>query len=240
MPRTRAVDRIDYLTGLARGRRVVHVGFAGESRANIDQLVHRPTWLHGRLARVAGHLAGVDVDPEAVARACAAGFDAHAADATDGAALAALSMRPADVVIAAEIIEHVETPGRFLEAMHEILAPGGSLVVTTPNAASMLNPLAAMGRFELINPDHVAFYSWFTLTNLMARHGWAVNEVVTYGFPFAAEAWTGSAVATAGRALARAQAGLSRIWPYVNFGLIVVAREDPHHRASSVAADPPS
>src|SRR4051812_42705091 len=199
MPKTRAVDRIEYLTALAAGRSVVHVGFAGETRATIEELRDNPVWLHGRLAAVTSRLVGLDLDGEGVERARAAGFEAHLADASDASQLRGLGLERADLVIAGEVIEHVERPGDLLEALHELVAPGGRLAVTTPNAASLLNPLAAAGRFELINPDHVSFYSWYTLTNLMARHGWRVTRVVTYHFPLAAEAWQGGGAAAVGR-----------------------------------------
>jgi hypothetical protein len=223
MPSTRAVDRIDYLTALARGRSVIHVGFAGETRAEIDDLRDNPVWLHGRLAAVASRLVGLDLDRDGVERARAAGLEAHAADAASASELAALGLEPAELVIAGEIIEHIERPGELLDALHALVAPGGRLAVTTPNAASLLNPLAAAARFELINPDHVAFYSWFTLGNLMERHGWRVRRFVTYHFPLASEAWRGGGAEVAGRALARIQAGLARAWPYLDFGLIAVA-----------------
>jgi 2-polyprenyl-3-methyl-5-hydroxy-6-metoxy-1,4-benzoquinol methylase len=38
-----------------------------------------------------------------------------------------------DVVIAKEVIEHVDEPPRFARALSRRLAPGGSLVLTTPN-----------------------------------------------------------------------------------------------------------
>jgi predicted TPR repeat methyltransferase len=223
MPRTRAVDRIDYLVRLATGRRVIHVGFAGESRASVDELIGRPTWLHGRLADVASSLVGIDLDGAAVDRARAAGFDTHVADAGDRTALRKLALASADLVIAAEVIEHVERPGVFLDAMHELVRRDGLLAVTTPNAASILNPLAAMGRFELINPDHVAFYSWYTLSNMLDRHGWRVRRFTTYHFPFAEEAWTGSTTALAGRVLVRVQTAAARVWPYLDFGLIALS-----------------
>jgi SAM-dependent methyltransferase len=224
MPRTRSVDRADYLCTLAANRFVIHVGFAGESRDRVDRLVGRPTWLHGRLRDVASRLIGIDVDPTAVERARHAGFDAYAADASDEAALASLRLERAQLVIAGEVIEHVERPGVLLDALRSLVAPDGLLVVTTPNAASMLNPLAAAGRFELVNPDHVAFYSWFTLTNLLERHRWQPVEILTYHFPFAQEAWRGGGVAAAGRLLARMQSAAARIWPYLDFGLIAVCR----------------
>ncbi len=223
MPRTRSVDRIAYLCEQARGRRVIHVGFAGETRATIDRLADHATWLHGRLARSADPLVGIDLDADGVERARAMGFEAYALDASDPDAVTASGIEPADLVIAGEVIEHVEHPGALLDGMHDLVRGRGLLAVTTPNAASMLNPLAAAGRVELINPDHIAFYSWYTLTNLMERHGWEIREVVTYHFPFAAEAWQGGGIALAGRLLARTQRAIARLAPYVDFGLIAVA-----------------
>ncbi len=221
------MDRIAYLTGLAAGRSVIHVGFAGETRATIEDLRNNPLWLHGSLAEVATRLVGLDMDGPGVERARAAGFEAHAADAADAAGLTSLGLEPADLVIAGEVIEHVERPGDLLDALHLLVAARGRLAVTTPNAASLLNPLAAAARYELINPDHVSFYSWYTLGNVMERHGWRVRRFLTYHFPLADEAWTGAGAAAAGRVLARVQTGLSRWWPYLDFGLIAVAERSP-------------
>jgi SAM-dependent methyltransferase len=223
MPRTTAVDRIEYLTALAAGRSVIHVGFAGETRGTIDDLRDNPVWLHGRLAKVTSRLVGLDLDAEGVERARAAGFEAHRADAANAGDLGALGLEPAELVIAGEVIEHVERPGEFLDALHMLIVPGGRLAVTTPNAASLLNPVAAAARFELINPDHISFYSWYTLGNLMERHGWRIRRFVTYHFPLAQEAWTGGGPAAAGRAMARVQRALAGVWPYLDFGLIAVA-----------------
>src|SRR5262249_30476600 len=155
MPRTTAVDRIAYLTSLAAGRSVIHVGFAGEARATIEELRTNPLWLHGPLAGVAARVVGLGMDAAGVERARAPGFEAHQVDAADDDALAALGLEPAKLVIAGEVIEHVERPGDLLDALHLLVAPGGRLAITTPNAASLLNPLAAAARYELINPDHV-------------------------------------------------------------------------------------
>src|SRR4051812_8654146 len=199
MPPTRAVDRIEYLTGLAAGRSVIHVGFAGETRGTIEDLRDNPVWLHGRLASVATRLVGLDLEEDGVERARAAGFEAHRADAANAGELEALGLEPAELVIAGEVIEHVERPGELLDALHLLVAPGGRLAVTTPNAASLLNPIAAAARFELINPDHISFYSWYTLGNLMQRHGWRVTRGVTYHFPLAGGAGAGGGGGGGGR-----------------------------------------
>jgi SAM-dependent methyltransferase len=41
-----------------------------------------------------------------------------------------------DLVVAMEVIEHVESPMRFLPTIAQLLAPGGVAIVTTPNVDS--------------------------------------------------------------------------------------------------------
>jgi 2-polyprenyl-3-methyl-5-hydroxy-6-metoxy-1,4-benzoquinol methylase len=42
-----------------------------------------------------------------------------------------------DVIFSSEVIEHIPDPRQFLDAVHRRLAPGGVLVLTTPDAASV-------------------------------------------------------------------------------------------------------
>jgi SAM-dependent methyltransferase len=49
--------------------------------------------------------------------------------------------RQFDWIIASEVIEHVEQPGEFLRFLHSKLAPGGHVLITTPNG---------YGAFELM------------------------------------------------------------------------------------------
>lgn len=232
MPRTRAVERVEYLVELARGRSVIHVGFAGGSEGP-DAQGERGPWLHGELARVASRIVGIDLSADGVERAHAAGFEGHVADCGDPDAVRGLGLDPAEIVIAGEVIEHVETPGAFLDGVRALCRDDGRLAITTPNAASMLNPLAAIARRELVNPTHVAIYSWYTLGYLLARHGWSVEDFVPYHLPLPERAAGRSAAEHAARALAFVQRGLSRLWPFVDFGLIAVASPTPPTAAAS-------
>ncbi len=170
LPRTEIVDRIAHLTERARGKRVIHVGFADVSFHD-DQLATE-SWLHQHLADVADSLVGIDLDERAVEQARAQGYEAYAADCTDAEQLASLRLDPADLVIAGEVIEHVGEPGSLLTALKTVCKPDGRLVVTTPNAYGLLNVVASIGGFELNHPDHVVMFTWRTLTSLMARCGW--------------------------------------------------------------------
>jgi SAM-dependent methyltransferase len=92
----------------------------------------------------------------------------------------ALDLAPAQLVIAGEVIEHVDDPGAFLAGLHTLVAPGGQLVITTPNAYGLFNVLASLAHREINHPDHVMMFTWQTLTNLAARHGWEPVDTHVY------------------------------------------------------------
>jgi hypothetical protein len=179
LPPATLVERTEYLVESVRDRRAVHVGFVDSGCWEYHERFD--SWLHAHLDRSARSLVGLDLDLAGVERATEMGFAAHVVDCSDAAAVGAIGLEPAEVVIAGEIIEHLDGSGSFLEGLHALVQPGGRLVVTTPNASGLLNAgAAALAGYEVNHPDHVALYSCFTLTNLLERHGWATQSVATY------------------------------------------------------------
>jgi SAM-dependent methyltransferase len=181
LPRRGPCDRVDLLLDFCRGRRVVHVGFVDERR--METKLEAGKWVHERLAAVADSIVGLDLAEDGVEWAKAQGFEAYAVDAQSPEAVAALGLEPADVVVAGEIIEHLDAPGPFLRAMRVLLKKDGRLVVTTPNAYRLLNFLAPALGSELIHPDHTAWHSPHTLRNLLVRSGWNVEGMAYYQNP---------------------------------------------------------
>lgn len=178
LPSAAIVDRLPYLAEIASGRNVIHVGFA-DAGCHAMQ-TDAGTWLHAHLATTAASLIGLDVDEAGVAAARDAGFVAHLVDCRDAAAVAALALEPADLVVAGEVIEHLDAPGPFLDAVAALVRPGGLLVLTTPNASGLGNAVAALAGYEVNHPDHVALFSCRTLSALLERHGWSVVQIRTY------------------------------------------------------------
>ena len=181
VPRARLVDRIGFVLERARGRRVIHLGFVDETR--MDERMRQGSWLHAQLARVAAEVVGIDVSADGVRAAAADGYDVHQADCEDADAVAALGLEPADIVLAGELVEHLTSPGRMLDAVRPLVRRGGDLVVTTPNAHAFTNVLAGLLGRELVNVDHVGWQSWRTGTALLERHGYTVREIAFYPFP---------------------------------------------------------
>jgi SAM-dependent methyltransferase len=226
LPPARLVQRIPHVADQVAGQRVIHVGFVDAGYQDMQE--EAGTWLHAHLASRAKELVGIDLDAEGVEAARRQGYEAYVADCRDPEQVDALALAPAEVVVAGEVIEHLDDPGSFLEGLHRLLAPGGRLVLTTPNASGLLNGFAAMAGAEINHPDHVILFSWRTLTNLMGRHGWEVVDTVTFVPAMKAARGAGlrqRVLSWAGRFVLWLERTIGRLWaPFVADGLIVTAR----------------
>jgi 2-polyprenyl-3-methyl-5-hydroxy-6-metoxy-1,4-benzoquinol methylase len=74
-----------------------------------------------------------------------------------------------DIVTMRHVIEHIPRPGLVLAEIARILKPGGRLVITTPNAASLSH--TKLGRFwmGLDAPRHVNIFTPPSLVNLLGK-----------------------------------------------------------------------
>ncbi len=94
-----------------------------------------------------------------------------------------------DVVLAADIVEHVREPQRLLEALAARLAPGGSILVSVPNFGHWYPRLkVALGRFDydqrgILDRGHVRFFTRAGFERLAARAGLAVHRLGAVGVP---------------------------------------------------------
>lgn len=75
-----------------------------------------------------------------------------------------------EVAFACDVIEHVERPDLFLDALARLLVPGGLLVVSTPDVASWLARLCGR-RWHYFNEYHLSYLSRRTLARIAARCG---------------------------------------------------------------------
>ncbi len=93
------------------------------------------------LARLGAHVTGLDAAPEsiAVARTHAAGQGLSIDYRAVG--VETLTDERFDLVTAMEVIEHVVDPAAFVRALARVLAPGGLLILSTPNRT----PLSRLG-----------------------------------------------------------------------------------------------
>lgn len=171
LPAAPPVDRRELVVVAARGKRVIHLGFTDEHLTESKEREGR--WLHAALSSVATELVGLDLDQSGVEEAKRQGYEAYVVDLQDVAAVASLALEPAQLVVAGEIIEHLQSPGQFLQAVKPLLADDGRLIVTTPNAYRTLNFLAPLLGGELIHPDH----SCWAAQHSHATHSWPARRI---------------------------------------------------------------
>ncbi len=85
-----------------------------------------------------------------------------------------------DVAASFHVIEHVDSPRRFIQAMAERVRAGGFVVIETPNIRSM--PFRIFrGYWRQFIPEHYFFFDPQTMTRLMESCGLKVEEIRSMG-----------------------------------------------------------
>lgn len=116
---------------------------------------------------------GIDLSPEAVrisdqvSRSQAFPYGDRFRYLTSTGSAIDLPDRSVDVVFAGESIEHVFNVDAFLDEVHRVLAPGGTFIVTTPNADAVL--YKAHGERYCHNAEHVSLMTYGELRALVEQ-----------------------------------------------------------------------
>jgi 2-polyprenyl-3-methyl-5-hydroxy-6-metoxy-1,4-benzoquinol methylase len=93
-----------------------------------------------------------------------------------------------DAIVLADVLEHLEAPGRALDACVELLRPGGVLCVITPDPSSITARLAGR-RWWAYLPGHANLLPRRTLLELLAARGLVVSSEVPLVRTLSARYW---------------------------------------------------
>jgi len=225
LPIIRPVDRIKYIAAACAGLCVLDLGAMDETAWNSKR--GQGVWLHEEIARSARQVYGIDNSEMIPAAGLATGANAtiRRGDITDPQRLLAELDQVPDIVVAGEIIEHLENPLEFLRnlARSKTLS-GKTLILTTPNATAMPNVLIGLARRESAHPDHLCIFSYKTLTTICRRAGFSGWEIVPYYSRFTEMKLRHSGLSRmAIRAAESAVNRLEWLFPALSFGYIVRA-----------------
>lgn len=150
--------------GLTKGTRVLDVGFSGQAVQDTDF-----EWPHALLQEHTDDLYGVDLDFDSRKYPLPRYVKASAEDFSFPVKF--------DLIFAGDLIEHLSNPGLFLECSKRHLAPGGRLVMTTPNTFSFFSLIEKLTHDEPnVNPDHTLYLNKRVIKVLLRKNGMEIKE----------------------------------------------------------------
>ena len=176
------VHRLEMIRSICAEKKVLHLGCTNYPYTT--EAIDNDMLLHSDLEKRASELYGFDFDQEGIdileARGTKNLFKADLED-LDKVALD----ETFDVIIAGEVIEHLNNPGLFLNGIKRFMNPDTQLVITTINAYCgmrfwVYGLRGKGGKNEPVHPDHVAYYSHSTLQLLLKRHGLSIERFCFY------------------------------------------------------------
>lgn len=85
-----------------------------------------------------------------------------------------------DVIASFHVIEHVDSPKRFVQAAAERLKPGGLLVIETPNIGSLPYKVFK-SRWRQFIPEHYFFFDRQSMATLLSANGLNMDSAITIG-----------------------------------------------------------
>jgi len=159
------MNRDQKIGALINGKKVVHIGCADWPYT--ERRIEEGRLLHSLLVSKASYCIGVDLNEDRLSEI------RKQFPNEDFTTFAQLDEIPADsILVAGDVIEHIENPGDFLRELSEKSSVGTHMLVSTPNAQSLKQALRGLVGKEEQHPDHVVMFTKGTLTELAARYDW--------------------------------------------------------------------
>lgn len=161
--------RMEFIKKYVINKEVLNVGCVGTASYE---------FLQKEISKIAKNVIGVDIDKKGLEKLKKMGYNVIYGDVQNPS----FNLRKKfDVIVAGEIIEHLENAGIFLENMRKHLKNDKLLLLTTPNAREISYHLKRIfGRIkdekEFMDKTHVCMYSKQTITQLLERYNFKIIE----------------------------------------------------------------
>lgn len=163
-------DRFDVIKQFVEGRSVLDLGVVssrpvkGSAR---DRICRSPELLFRRISELNPNTVGIDIDAEGIEVLREMGYNVRCVD------VETMNLQKQfDVIIAGELIEHIENPGQFLRNMKRHLSRDGVLFLSTPNPF-YAKQIWKIWRYSKprVHENHTCWFDPITLSHLLWRTG---------------------------------------------------------------------
>lgn len=180
-PKYAYIDKDQTLIQLCRGKNVLHLG-ACDSPFHKEK-ARKGDLLHQKVRNVSRYCVGVDQDEEAITwlRDNCGINDIVAADASKHRV--PFGNKSIDVVLCCDIIEHICDLNGFIEICKSYMGKESLLVITTINATALKPAIRAICGREAVHQDHISYYSFGTLCQLLNRFNMIPYQFGAFNYP---------------------------------------------------------
>lgn len=160
------VDKDQVIISACTGKKVLDVGCIGQ-----DRNFNSENWLHNKIRAVAQKLDGVDILENEIRWLRQNGYSVYSVEE-----LNALNAKY-EVIIMADVIEHVNDPVGFLTFYASFLSENGVLLVSTPNSNRSNNFISILfSNNYSVNPEHVCWFCPRTFAEVADRAKLSIQE----------------------------------------------------------------
>jgi 2-polyprenyl-3-methyl-5-hydroxy-6-metoxy-1,4-benzoquinol methylase len=159
------LSKQEALLSLCSGKRILDVGCVGQ-----DAGPDSAAWLHNQIRSVSATLVGTDLDRAALQKLRALGYDMLAPEELSRGG-------DFEVIVLADVLEHVDDPVALLRNYRARLAAGGVLVVTTPNPFAARQTLLILTQGTIsVNEEHTMWIDPRTMAEICRRSGLTIER----------------------------------------------------------------
>jgi 2-polyprenyl-3-methyl-5-hydroxy-6-metoxy-1,4-benzoquinol methylase len=138
---------------------------------------------------------------------------------------------PFDIVLAADVLEHLRAPDQLLSELHNVCSPEAVLVSSVPNISHWYPRLRiGFGRFDydhrgILDATHMRFFTWRSFVGMAYRAGWLVEQRLVTGLPLEVLDREGG---TRRKLVARLDRAGRAVWPSLfAYQYVAVLSRDP-------------
>ncbi len=173
-------SRQDFVVEKCSGKRVLHLGCV--NLGLLEEQFVKQLLTHQKIAHSAVELWGVDIDGEGINFLRERGFEhLFTGDVSALEEIAGLQGETFDIIVATEVMEHLQNPGLFLNSIKSFMAPGKTeFLLSVPNAFRLETLIWLLRGVEYVHPDHNYWFSYLTLTNLLHKNNFDISELYVY------------------------------------------------------------
>ena len=139
---SKSVSRDSFIVDLCKNKRVLHVGCT--DYPFFKKAYEQGYFLHEKVSKAAKKVVGIDIAHADITEMREYGYDARVIDAQEMSS--SFQEESFEIVLLADVIEHIENPGKVIRESIKVLEKEGLIIVTVPNTFGIIRFLKSFFR----------------------------------------------------------------------------------------------